>query len=245
MAVPKPQDQEFNEENYNYDYAKRSGWNISGSKVTRGPISQESTLADNVNRSPVSRFKNNTRNIITPAAPANINAAPRVAPAQQVQLAAQEQKGATEANKALELEALMISTILMGCTGLTQVIQMYTAIIALIVGSVTWAVKENWFFNATTKVYNYVGDTFGFTSSESLFKLFMIFAGITLILNWLTLGISVLVYKLSGINSLGGEKGAPSKQITFLLAVILGNIPIVNTIPFTWFWLNAVRTNPK
>lgn len=248
MATPRPRDEEFNEESYNYDYASRSGWGIQGVRTDYGPQNSKRTAAANENAAPQSRFSRNKRSFYTePNEPANVNTAPQQTTQQKQTITSGPSLGSSKGYaklKAAKLRAKVISPWIFGWTTFWwSWIQIPASIFSLIMLGAAFEVSQSWILDAVTKVIQLVGELMGFKSLD-IITLFFITAGVSFFISVWNFGTSWSIYTIAGIQSVYGNTGAGLKFGCIIL-MLIGGLPGLSLIPWFWLWIWAVTKYPQ
>ena len=237
MATPQ-RHEEFND-TYDYDYATRSGWNVQNAKVNRGYSADDAAAPANNNYRPMTRYANNPRERYEQNTPANTNAAPTGAAPKRNKIPNPVSRFVAFL-KALptSLWVLSITTFIWGT------VQVPASILSIVMFGAAYEASQYWWFDAATKILQYVGYGLGLESTD-IIALFFAATGACFFAGLASLGFSWFIYSSAGIESLYGETGVVFKQSTFLLVLLMCFMPGLNFFPWIWLWIAAVTFFPK
>ena len=250
MAVPKPKDQEFNEESYNYDYATRSGWGIRNARAnfdTRNTQPEESVSNNYTSR--IRRFNNNERQFYTQSGEiANTN--DELQPDMQRNPFNRTGKGLGSEVAYVELKAakkkakVLRFWILSWWSFWWAVVQIWASIAAMILFGAGFETAESPLLDIATNTWTWVSENILGMPSPDIKTLFFVAAGVSFFTSIVNFGITWFIYEMNGIESVYGKMAAGLKYAMVML-VIIGGLPGLSLIPWFYFWIRAVTKYPQ
>jgi hypothetical protein len=238
---------ERNEELYNNPQSRFNNGTQTGTWGIQNPVAEYGTKniprgqVANDNYAPQARFNNNKRAFYEEQGEAaNINAAPQ----QSITTGTGGETIAKVKLKSAKMRALILSPWIAGWWSFWwATVQIYASLAALLFLGASFAVTNNWFWDTVNKVWTLITELLGFQSPD-LMTLCFIATGVSFGISLMNIGITWIVYKLAGIESMFGNTGSGIKTAIVLL-VLIGGLPGLSLVPWYWIWIWAVTKYPQ
>lgn len=252
MAVPRPQNEQFND-----DYNQAGGqlgsnlnngnpWNI------QNPRKSTSEPDNRRGRQSSSRRNSDTRYLNAPppqnnfTAPAPYESSPRNERLSQKNssTAVDDDEDGTPSIKKISAEAratgIIQGTIILSWSLYDwAIIQLPLSILSITMFGIAASTKDSWMDGAIKVVATF----FGYTWVDSA-AIAMITLTLPMALVWFNLLAAVMEFKFSGLHPLMGN-GAGVKKPLFILSLVCAAIPGLNLFPIMTLWVLAVMIYPK